>query len=228
MAALEARGRRSRRARRGDPRRRPRAASAACGFEPLEHVRELMVALPEGGDRGDFGVAFSADLSMAELVACAQKAIAARGGIPSTAVRGGFSVVSDANTPAAARLAYRNGGPFLVGRGPWLDAMIDAADGRAPRAKAEHDALRTALSPAGSPPRPSSSPRLPKSLRDRVRADSDTGVDSRPNEAFAGVLGVAEAGGAITPGPGGSDGKSGPTTEVDLELRCETLELATT
>ena len=24
--------------------------SAACGFEPLEHLRELMVALPEGGD----------------------------------------------------------------------------------------------------------------------------------------------------------------------------------
>src|SRR5690349_20116088 len=33
--------------------------AAACGFDPVEHLREVMVAAPEGGERGDFGIAFS-------------------------------------------------------------------------------------------------------------------------------------------------------------------------
>lgn len=67
--------------------------SDACGFEPLEHTRELMVALPEGGERGEFGAAFSGDLTKDALAACALKVIRARGGKPSTLVRGGFAVI---------------------------------------------------------------------------------------------------------------------------------------
>jgi hypothetical protein len=185
--------------------------SEACGFDPVEHLRELMVAVPEGGDRGDFGVAFSADLTMDELAACARKAIAARGGAPSTTMRGGFTVIGDDQAPTQARLAYRDRGPFLVGRGVWLEAMIDAALGRAPRARPEHEALRAVLAPTGSAARALVvTALLPKSIRDRIRAETDAGAGG----SFAGVLGVEEAGAAVT--------TSESTTALEVELRCET------
>jgi hypothetical protein len=184
--------------------------SDACGFDPVSHLRELMVAAPEAGERGDFGVAFSADLTVDELATCARKAIGARGGVPSTSTRGDFIIIGDGSAPGQARLAYRQGGPFLVGRGAWLDAMIDAAEGRALRAASRHDALRAALAPAGAPARALIvTALLPKSLRDHVRAETDAG----PGGAFAGVLGVAEAGAAVTASPS--------STAVDVELRCD-------
>jgi hypothetical protein len=184
--------------------------SDACGFDPVSHLRRLMVAAPETGERGDFGVAFSADLTVDELATCARKAIEARGGAPSTTTRGDFLVIGYGNAPTQARLAYRQGGPFLVGRGAWLNAMIDAAEGRPPRAASRHDALRAALVPAGAPARAVViTALLPKSLRDRVRAETDAG----PGGAFAGVLGVAEAGAAVTTSPS--------STAVDVELRCD-------
>lgn len=65
--------------------------SDACGFEPLEHTRALMVALPEGGERGEFGAAFAGDLTKDALAACAEKVIRARGGQPSASTRAGFA-----------------------------------------------------------------------------------------------------------------------------------------
>jgi hypothetical protein len=187
--------------------------SDACGFDPASHLRALMVAAPEGGERGDFGIAFSADLTMDELAKCACKAVRARGGVPSTTTRGDFLVIGDESAPNTARLAYRDGGPFLVGRGAWLDAMIDAAGGRARRPPSRHEALRAALAPAGAPP-PALvvTALLPKSLRDRVRAQTDAGTGG----AFAGVLGVEEAGAAVV--------ASESSTVVDVELRCDAPE----
>jgi hypothetical protein len=127
--------------------------SDACEFDPLPHLRELMVAVPEGGDRGEFGVAFSADLAMDELVACARKTIRARDGSPSTRPQGSFLVIGDERAPDQAHLAYHQGGPFRVGRGAWLEAMIEAAAALRPRVPAEHEALRSALAPPGGPPR---------------------------------------------------------------------------
>jgi hypothetical protein len=183
--------------------------SDACGFDPVEHLRELMVAAPEGGERGDFGVAFSADLTMGELAACARKAIAARGGAPSTTTRADFVIIGDANAPSQARLAYRDRGPFLVGRGAWLDAMIDAAAGGGARSR--HEALRAVLAPPGAaPPALVITALLPKSLRERIRAEADAGAAG----AFAGVLGVEEAAASVT--------TSDSTTALEVELRCET------
>jgi hypothetical protein len=183
----------------------------ACGFDPVQHVRELMVAAPEGGERGDFGVAFSADLTMDELASCARKAIVARGGTPSTTMRGDFAVIGDESAPKQARLAYRDGGPFLVGRGAWLEAMVDAAAGRGAHAHSEHAALRSALSAAGAASRAVViTALLPKSLRDRLRTETDGGASG----AFAGVLGVEEAGAAVT--------VSDAATALEIELRCET------
>jgi hypothetical protein len=230
--------------------------SSACGFEPLEHVRQVMLALPEQGDRrqrGDFGFAVATDAALGadELAACARKVIAARGGTPTTATRGGFQVVSDdaasqgaaaaRGTPAApgtvdaqgsqgAQLAYRKGAPFLVGRGPWLDAMIDAADGRAPGAAPEHAALRAMLL-AGAGARaagPRAQPALqvtallPKSLRDRLRAEVAGDAGPVPGRAFLGVLGVDEVAVAVLPeaGAGGVTTRTTLTT-VAVDLRCE-------
>ncbi len=185
----------------------------ACGFDPVEHVRELMIAAPEGGERGDFGIAFSADLSKDELAACARKAIAARGGSPATATRGQYAVIGDDAAPGQARLAYRDRGPFLVGRGPWLDAMIDAADGHAAPAPSWHQTLRASLAPPGEPPRALVvTGLLPKAVRDRLKA-SEAEAGAGPSPAFGGVLGVEEAGAAVT--------TSDASTAIELELRCE-------
>ena len=61
---------------------------------------------------------------------------------------GTFMVVSDGRAGAgAAEVAFREGGPFLVGRGPWLTHMMEAAEGRTPSlatttGNAHHRALR--------------------------------------------------------------------------------------
>ncbi len=193
--------------------------SDACGFEPLDHMRELMVALPEGGERGEFGAAFSGDLTKDALAGCAEKVIRARGGRPSTTTRAGFALIADASDPKLAQLAYRAGGPFLIGHGAWLEAMVDAADGRGERARSEHAALRTSLSPSGSAPRALAvTALLPKSLRDRIKAEMDAGAGA--GDTFSGGLGllaVEEGGLAITAVAGGA-------TTVDIELRCEAPE----
>lgn len=126
-------------------------------------------------------------------------------------MRGGFAIIGDESAPEQARLAYRDGGPFLVGRGAWLEAMIDAVAGRGARAPAAHAVLRSALAPSGAAPRALVvTALLPKSLRDRVRAETDAGAAG----AFAGVLGVEEVGAAVA--------TSEATTEAEVDLRCET------
>jgi hypothetical protein len=185
--------------------------TAACGFDPVEHLREIMVAAPEGGERGDFGVAFSADLTKDELAGCARKAIAARGGSPTTTARGGYVVIGDENAPTQARLAYRDRGPFLVGTSPWLDAMIDAAGSHAVGVPSRHLALRDALAPGGASRALVVTALLPKPIREKLgtsEADGDAGA------AFTGVLGVAQAGAAVT--------ALDATTTIEVELRCDT------
>jgi hypothetical protein len=177
-----------------------------CGFDPVSRLREVVVAAPEGdgqGDRSDdVGVAFSGDLAKDELAACAEKMIRARGGTPSTRTRGGYTVIEDsAGKPErAARVAYREGGPFLVGRGSWLDTMIDAAEGKVDRARPEHAALRAALRTRRPREREGAGAQaqgetataiwatavLPKALRERLKAEL-------PVEGTAGVASGADA-----------------------------------
>jgi hypothetical protein len=192
--------------------------SGTCGFDPLTRLRELAVTSPEGGERGDFGVAFAGDLTRDELAGCADKVIRARGGQPATSAHGGFTVVEDTADARHARVAYRDGGPFLVGRGGWLDAMIDAAEGKAERARAEHAALRDALAPkAGIAARTLVlTALLPASLRERLKRDLGPELGSEGEKTYASVLAVSAAGVALSTGPSGS------TTELVAELRCET------
>ncbi|MGH7438258.1 MAG: hypothetical protein ACRENE_21445, partial [Polyangiaceae bacterium] len=121
-----------------------------------------------------------------------------------------------------ARLAVRHGGPFLVGRGAWLETMIDAVEGKAERAPPELLALRSSLLAAPSSPGGTGGARqvvvaalLPKSMRDQLKSEMQSHEPSRPNEGYTGVLGVDRA------GFGMSTGAAGSTTYLSAELHCE-------
>jgi hypothetical protein len=186
----------------------------ACGFDPLARLTELAVCSPEGGERGDFGLAFAGDLGKDELARCADKVIRARGGRPSTATQGAFTVLEDAGDATHTRVAYREGGPFLVGRGAWLDAMMASADGKDAGPASAHVALRQALS-GDTHPTVLLTALLPAPLRQRLKSEVTDPLEER---AYASVLAVDQAGLALTTGPEGS------TTRFAAQLHCETAD----
>jgi hypothetical protein len=202
-----------------------------CGFDPLARVKELALAIPEGGDSGDFGLVAIGDLSREDFVACAEKIIVARGGHPRTSTRGSFSTIEDdheggssrISTKSEPKLALKDGGPFLIGRGAWLEAMIDAADGVEPSVKHNdaHSKLRDALVARVETAKGAraiiATAALPKSLRERLKREmgaelgaSDAGGG---NASMNGVLGVEMAGLSLS--------AKDTETEVSVELRCE-------
>jgi hypothetical protein len=195
----------------------------ACGWDPLARVKEIAVAVPEGGESGEFGVAATGDLGRDEFVACAEKVIRERGGQARVSTRGSFTLVDDAGAtaPDSPKLAFKEGGPYLVGRGKWLDAMMAAAEGAQPAlaTNAAHASLRKSLA-STSPPRVAvATAVLPSSVRERVRGEMGLEVDGgEDNPAMAGVLAVTTAGLALSTGPAGGD------TELAAELRCETTQ----
>ncbi len=195
----------------------------ACGFDPLLRLDQVVVCAPEGGERGDFGVAFTGDLSRDDLAQCADRIGRARGGAPKTVTRGAFTILENEEQ---TRFAYRQGGPFLVGRGAWLDAMIDAVESAPTEERPEHAALRQALARAGAQSQGGRdravvvTALLPKSLRERLRAEfgaelGNGGGQADDERAYSGILAVASAGLAL--GTGGP----GSTTELAVELRCD-------
>jgi hypothetical protein len=199
----------------------------SCGFNPLTRLRAIAVTVPETGEGGDFGVIASGDISRAELTKCAEAMIARRGGHAQTSAIGSFTVVEDdraARDPEALppKVAFRDGGPTIVGRGAWLTRMIDTAEGRVPSVErsAEHASLRSALAARDSAARALVlTAILPKSLRDRLKNEmADEAKDGTGNATMAGVLGVASAGLALHAGAPGAD------TFVYAELRCESKD----
>jgi hypothetical protein len=203
------------------------ALAETCGFDPLTRVKELALAVPEGGEHGDFGLIAMGDLREAELLDCAQKVILARGGRPKVGKRGAFMTVEDADDAEGAkpRIALRDGGPLIVGRGAWLQSMIDAAEGKTPSVMmgSPHLALRDVLTErrAGKPSRAVvATAVLPKSLRERLKREMGAELGGEPgsNVAMGGVLSVETVGLAITAGAAGQE------SEAAAELRCETAE----
>ncbi len=184
----------------------------ACGFDPLARLTELAVCSPEGGERGDFGLAFAGDLGKDELARCADKVIRARGGQPSTSQQAAFTVLEDAADATHTRVAYRDGGPFLVGRGAWLDAMMAAAGSKDPGPGGAHVALREGLS-GETRPTVLLTALLPAAMRERLKGEV---TDPAQEHEYASVLSVDQAGLAITTGPSGS------TTRLAAQLHCET------
>lgn len=119
-----------------------------CGMDPLDGMRELVLAVPAAGEEGDFGIAASGDVADEALINCAVKVIEARGGRPVVTPIGGFRCVRDASMAATGgEIAVRKGGPVLLGAGPYLRAMIDAVEGRGPtvRSSVAHTRLKEGL-----------------------------------------------------------------------------------
>ncbi|MCC6553684.1 MAG: hypothetical protein IT372_11775 [Polyangiaceae bacterium] len=115
-----------------------------CGFDPMDTIEEVAIAVPAAGDGGDFGLAAAGSIDAEALLDCASKVIQARGGRPVVTPIGSFSTVRDAGAEiGGGEIAVRRGGPVLLGGGAYLRAMIDSADGRSPgiRASVAHGRL---------------------------------------------------------------------------------------
>jgi hypothetical protein len=197
--------------------------ATTCGFDPLPHLRSIAVALPEGGERGDFGVAASGTLGKDALAECAKKVVAKRGGEPATRQAGTFTVVSDAHGAGGAEVAFRDGGPYLVGRGAWLTKMIDAAEGRAPSTLSAsgdpHAGLRADLARRDTDAETiRATALLPHRLRERLQHEmaEETHAGAAENKAMEGVLGVS----AVALGL--HAGHAHEETRLVAEVRCDT------
>lgn len=211
--------------------------SAACGWDVLSHLREVVMAVPEEGDSGEFGVAARVDASPRELSACADHLTesgdggAPKGGSLAPGVEyifldgtgtpgdGGGPEADPKETPAPTtpRLAYRpRGSLLLLANPPWLAKMMAAADRRGPTvaADANHVALRASVSRGDGPGGKRAlvaTALLPRSLRDRLRSE----MKDEANPAMEGVLGVHGVALAVTPGVAGGQGS------LVAELRCD-------
>ena len=214
--------------------------TATCGFDPLPHLRAVALAIPEGPvgqagepERGDFGVAASGSLAKEALESCSKAVIAKRGGEARVEQKGSFTVVSDARSPASAEVAFRDGGPYLVGKGAWLTRMIDAADGRVPSTLSARDAhaeLRADLTTRDLDAEAiRATAILPESVRARVEREMELEAsaarDGSVNEPrrglklMEGVLGVSAAAFGIH---AGRDQPHEDDTRFVAELRCDT------
>jgi hypothetical protein len=195
----------------------------ACGFDPITRVQRFAVAIPEEGERGEFGVAARVEVTRDELERCTHALADKRGGRADTRDVGSFVVLETATTGASVppRLAYGKGGLLVVGKGTWFDAMLGAADRNKPglREAAEHVALRTSLTTRDGFKTPTllATAILPRSLRERLKGEmgAEVGAQDSSSAAMAGVLGVAAVGIALKVG--------GPNQNVEasIELTCD-------
>jgi hypothetical protein len=182
-----------------------------CGFEPMDTITEVAVAIPADGDAGEFGLVAAGPLDDEALLACATKVIDARGGRAVTTTLGSFRAVRDASLAAGGgEIAVRRGGPLLLGAGTYLRAMIDTADQRAPtiRSSQAHAFLGRAVGDASVRVTVVLTPELRRTLADEL---SRVGAPGSPAAAiFAGALGVT----------------LGPRVSLHAVLSCESAAAA--
>ena len=199
------------------------AVSEACGFDPISRVQRFAVAVPEEGERGEFGVAARVEVTRDELEKCTHALADKRGGRAETRDIGSFVVLETASTGTGVRprLAYGGGGLLVVGKGTWFETMLGAADHNKPglRDAAEHVALRTSLTGRDGFKNPTllATAILPRSLRERLKGEmgAELGAQDNSSAAMAGVLGVSAVGIALEVG--------GPGKNIDasIELTCD-------
>ena len=109
---------------------KPLEAKARCAGELLRGIDRIGIAVPAGsGFEDDVAiVAMGTWLRAGEVSSCAQGVVKERGGAPIVLKQGTFTTVQDGDGMHGV-LAVRDGGPLVVGRGPWLSAVVDVADG---------------------------------------------------------------------------------------------------
>ena len=126
---------------------KPLETKARCAGELLRGLDEIGIAIPAGsGFEDDVAiVAMGSWLRAGDVSACAQGVIKDRGGAPNVLKQGTFTTVQDGDGMHGV-LAVRDGGPLVVGRGPWLSAVVDVADGVAKSLRDDpvHDVARRA------------------------------------------------------------------------------------
>jgi hypothetical protein len=198
-------------------------AEKECGFDPFARVDEIAVAVPEE-TLGEIGIVIAGRLDRTELIACAKKVIAARGGAASvapSAAHPSFTLIEEASAlDGKPSLALGERGLLLIGKGPWLAKMMETAEGKRPSLKKNerHMALRSGVGEGRSVVL---TVLLPAALRNRLRgemAEEIDGGEPAANANMAGVLGVNSAALALAAGaPGG-------TTELVADLRCDTAD----
>ena len=161
-----------------------------CGFDPMDTLSEVALAIPAAGDAGEFGLAAAGKIDDEAILACAAKVIEARGGKAMITPIGGFRTVRDSALPGGGEIAVRKGGPLLLGAGAYLRAMIDAADGRGPsiRASVAHTQLGKQLDGGAVRVTGVLSPELRRSLVDELAEGG--AKDSPAASVVAGALSV--------------------------------------
>lgn len=192
-----------------------------CGFDPLDTLRELALAIPAAGDEGDFGLVAAGGVDDEALIACASKVIEARGGRPVVTSIGTFRAVRDAAlVGSGGEIAVRKGGPVLLGAGTYLRSMIDAAEGRGPtvRSSAAHSLLTRAIGQAEVRVTVVLTPEQRRTLEAELRAASggsgeeNTNPNTNPNTK-------RPAGGSIVAGALGVG--LGPTVSLHAVILCD-------
>ena len=177
-----------------------------CGFDPMDTLTEVAVAIPAAGEAGEFGLVAAGPVDADAVLACAAKVIQARGGNPVITTVGGFRSVRDASlATTGGEIAVRKGGPLLLGAGAYLRAMIDAADGRAPsiRSSRAHGFLGHEVGDASVRVTVVLSPEQRRTLADELALGGATG--SPASAVVAGALGV----------------KLGPSVGLHVVLSCD-------
>jgi hypothetical protein len=162
-----------------------------CGFDPMDTLSEVAVAIPASGDAGEFGLVAAGAVDQEALLKCASKVIEARGGRPVVTSIGGFRSVHDATlATTGGEIAVRKGGPLLLGAGSYLRAMIDAAEGRVPtiRSSVAHSFLGREVQGASVRVTVVLSPEQRKALAEELVLGGAAG--SPAGEVVAGALGI--------------------------------------
>jgi hypothetical protein len=162
-----------------------------CGFDPMDTLTEVALAIPAADDTGEFGLSAAGDIDAEALLACASKVIEGRGGRPVVTSIGSFRSVRDATAGASSgEIAVRKGGPLLLGGGVYFRAMIDAADGRTPaiRDSVPHSHLAEEVGDASVRITVVLTPALRQVLAEELASNSEAG--SPATAIAAGALGV--------------------------------------
>ncbi len=204
-------------------------ANTPCDKGLFDRISDAVFVVPEHGENGEFGVAAQLALTRKELVSCAKQLDV---GATTGEQIGGFSVIGGAGP--GPKLAFRQDGIALYGARPVIVAMIDAAEGRAPRFDAE-EVSRQAREILLISPAIVATVRLPAELRGRLKGEfaavrrnsaevaaRDQGDASTPKRAIGeeAVLDVSEATLGVAFGEAGQP----QPTHIVAKLTCEAAE----
>lgn len=181
-------------------------ASTACARDVLASVDRVGLAVPVGSGYADelAIVAIGPRLRAKETLSCAEAVLRLRGGEPRTGTLGAFGTVQEASGERGV-LAVRDGGPIVLGRGVWLAAVLDVAEGVTGSLRGDpvHDVGRRAQKGALAT--------LTYALPEEVRSTLGAGLPASAQP----LLRVPSAIAAVRFDEGGD------TLGVDLEATCD-------